>query len=88
MFKLFYLITCQHEHTTRREQDDTDQRNDTLEQHFKLLCIQFAPEIIDKSVNLTQAKHSECSHVFRGLDGLQEEQERLLIYFDVYNGSN
>lgn len=76
-------LTCQHEHCASREQDDTDQRNDTLEQHFKLLRVQFAPEVIDKGVNLTQAKHPECSHVFRGLDGLQKQKEREIIHLFV-----
>lgn len=69
-------LTCQHENPTRGEQNDPDQRDDALEQHLKLLSIQFAPQVIDKGVNLTQAKHSKSSHVLGGLDRLQWKRKR------------
>lgn len=56
-------LTCQHENSAHRQQEEAHQRNDTLEQHLKLLSIEFAAQVVHKGMYLAQAKHTESCHV-------------------------
>lgn len=56
-------LTRQHEDGANRQQDEAHKGNDALKQHLELLSIEFAAQIVHKSMNLAQAKHTECCHV-------------------------
>lgn len=62
--------TGHHEHCAHREQGEAHQGDDTLEKDLKLLDIELATQVVHKSVDLAQAKHTEGCHVLRGLHRL------------------
>lgn len=73
VFLLNNPLTSQHEDSAHRQQDETHQGDDALEQHLKLLGIEFAAQVVHKGMNLTQAKHTKGRHVLRGLHRLVHE---------------
>lgn len=62
-YLLVHLLTSQHENGARRQQDEAHQGDDALEQHLKLLSVEFAAQVVHKGMNLAQAKHTEGCHV-------------------------
>lgn len=67
-------LTCQHENSAHRQQEEAHQGNYALEQHLKLLSIEFAAQIVHKGMNLAQAKHTESCHVLWWLHWLVWER--------------
>ena len=63
MFLLVNPLTGQHENGPHRQHEEAHQGDDALEQHLKLLGIQFAAQVVHKGVDLAQAKHTEGCHV-------------------------
>lgn len=45
--------TCEHKYGSNRQQDESNQGDDTPEEDLKLLGAQFAPQIIHECVDLT-----------------------------------
>lgn len=70
-------LTGQHEDGTRRQQDDAHQRDDALEENFKLLSVEFAAQVVDERMDLAQAKHTKGCHVLRGLHWLARENRHM-----------
>lgn len=56
-------LTCQHENSAHRQQDEAHQGDDTLEQHLELLGVEFAAQVVHKGMNLAKAKHTKGCHV-------------------------
>ena len=63
LVQLVNVLTSQHENSAHRQQDEAHQGDDTLEQHFKLLSVEFAAQVVHKCVNLAQAEHTKGCHV-------------------------
>lgn len=84
------IPTCQHENGADGQQDEANEGDDALEQHLKLLGVEFAAQVVDKGVNLAQAEHAEGRHVFRGLNRLGGEthggRETMSAWLSVSGG--
>lgn len=65
-----HILTGQHEHGSDGEQHEANQRDDALEEDLELLGVEFAAQVVHEGMDLTQAKHTEGSHVLGGLHGL------------------
>lgn len=63
LVQLVNVLTGQHENSAHRQQNEAHQGDHTLEQHLKLLGIEFAAQVVHKGMNLAQAKHTEGCHV-------------------------
>lgn len=73
--KLDNCLTSQHEDSAHRQQNDAHQGDDTLEENFKLLSVEFAAQVVDERMDLAQAKHTKGCHVLGRLHWLRRENK-------------